>query len=354
MDNDKMLVFWQEIEAANTIAIGGHIRPDGDCVGSCMGLYNYLRENFPDKQVTVYLGEYDPAFHFLEGLSEAIACSTENLVKEVCEQAPVYDLFVALDSSNLERLEYAPIFHKARRTICVDHHITNEEYAMNNLVFVASSAAEAVYDLMAFRTFCSHELNLEYEVGAQFDEDDMVICDAEISHAVAECIYLGIIHDTGVFKHSNTTRHTMEVAGALVELGVDTSKLIDDTFYRKTYVQNQLLGQVLLESSITEDGKIISGVVTKEMFAIYQAGKTDLEGIVDQLRVTEGVEVAIFAYQTPTDEFKFSLRSNTSVDVSQVCLHFGGGGHVRASGCTIAKPYDEALALVKDEVYKQL
>lgn len=348
MDKEKMLVFWQEIEDANTIAIGGHIRPDGDCVGSCMGLYNYLVETFPEKQVTVYLGEYDPAFRFLTGLSDAVACPTEALVKETCEKVLVVDLFVALDSSNLERLEFEGIFHKAKRTICVDHHITNEEYAMNNLVFVASSAAEAVYDLMAFRTFCNHELNLEYE------EYGSVVCDAEISHAVAECIYLGMIHDTGVFKHSNTTRHTMEVAGALVELGVDTSKLIDDTFYRKTYVQNQLLGQVLLESSITEDGKIISGVVTKEMFAIYQAGKTDLEGIVDQLRVTEGVEVAIFAYETPQGEFKFSLRSNTSVDVSQVCLHFGGGGHVRASGCTLDGPFDKAVELVKEEIYKQL
>lgn len=333
MEKNKILSFWQEIERAQTIAIGGHIRPDGDCVGSCMGLYNYIKEQYPEKSVWVYLGEYASSFRFLKGI-EAFTLSTPEAAEDAM-QATNYDLFVALDSSNLERLEFAPVFQRAVRTVCIDHHVTNEGYAMTNLVFSASSTAEAIYDVIA----------------ARFPEENYM---PKLSQDVAEALYMGIVHDTGVFKHSCTTRHTMEVAGALIECGVDTSRIIDDTFYRKTYIQNQLLGRALLESELLENGTVISSVVLQEYFSYYGAGKTDLEGIVDQLRITKGVEVAVFAYETPEHHFKFSMRSNSKVDVSKIAVLFGGGGHVRAAGCTLEEPYKEGLNKLLVEIRKQL
>ena len=205
---------------------------------------------------------------------------------------------------------------------------------MMNLVFTSSSTAEAIYDVIQGRN----------EKGEE----------RPVSKAAAEALYMGIVHDTGVFKHSCTTRHTMEVAGALMERGVDTSRMIDDTFYRKSYVQNQILGQALLNSVLWEQGSVISTAVFATDFEKYHAGKTDLDGIVDQLRITRGVEVAVFAYETEEDSFKFSMRSNSKVDVSTIAMQFGGGGHVRAAGCTISGTYEKGLQQLLEEIRKQL
>ena len=334
MDNQLMSQFWHAISEAKTIAVGGHKKPDGDCVGSSIGLCNYITEIYPDKKVQCYLGEYSKEFMILDGIDEACTCVDEKSFKEAIHSAPTYDLFIALDTSNTERLEFFKIFEAARDKILADHHITNERYARLNLVFESSSAAEAVYDLIAFRE------------GKEFPE---------LSKRVADALYLGIIHDTGVFKHSNTTRHTMEIAGALLSCGVSSSKMIDGTFYHKTYTQNLILARVLLESELHEGGRIITGVVPKEYFEIYNASKPDLEGIVDQLRITEGVEVAVFAYETEGDgTFKYSMRSNDIVDVSKIALKFGGGGHVRAAGCTIEGTAKEGLNMLIEEIKKQL
>ena len=87
---------------------------------------------------------------------------------------------------------------------------------------------------------------------------------------------------------------------------------------------------------------------------MYQITKPDLDGIVDQLRITEGVEVAIFAYETEDKDYKFSFRSNSYVDVSRVAMAFDGGGHIRAAGCTLKAPYEQALKQVLEEIKKQL
>ena len=116
---------------------------------------------------------------------------------------------------------------------------------------------------------------------------------------------------------------------------IPCARIIDDSFYRKTYVQNQVLGRALMESILLLDGKIIVGRIRQKDMFFYGVGPADLEGIVSQLRVTAGVEVAIFLYETGTQEYKASLRSNGIVDVSAVCSYFGGGGHVKAAGCTM-------------------
>lgn len=347
---------WKMIEVADRIAIGGHIRPDGDCVGSCMGLYHFIKNEYPDKEVIVYLGEYSEDFNFLRGIREIVSCPVPEKVKAAIQAAPHFDLFIALDTSNTERLEFYPLFQKADRTICIDHHVTNEGYAEENMVFQASSTSEAVYDLIMSRqgiTGISEEIVHEGLCRASTKSFDARAA-AKLPIEVAEPLYMGIVHDTGVFKHNNTTRHTMEVAGHLVALGVNTSKVIDDTFYKKTYTQNLLLGRALLESVCYEEGKLITAVIPQQYFTFYHASKPDLEGIVDQLRVTDGVEVAIFAYETSDGSFKFSMRSKSYVDVSKVSVVFGGGGHIRAAGCTIAKPYKEALGLLIQEIKKQL
>lgn len=296
-----MIRLANELQNVKTVAISGHIRPDGDCTGACLAVRNYILENYPAVQADVYLEMVNPKFLFLKGADEVI---TDN------PQDKAYDLFISLDASDKERLGGARrIFDKATRTLCIDHHITNPGFAeVNEIHPEASSTCELVFEL------------LEEE---------------RISRETAEALYVGLISDTGVFQYSNTTEKTLRAAGKLISKGIPFTKIIEETFYQKTYVQNQVLGRALLESILLLDGRVIVGRIRQKDMEFYGVSPADLEGIVSQLRVTEGVEVAIFLYETGNQEYKVSLRSNGPVDVSAVCAYFGGGGHVKAAGCTM-------------------
>ena len=296
-----MIRLKDELANVKTVAIAGHIRPDGDCVGSCLGVWNYLREYYPEIEADVYLEQVVPKFRFLNGADQ---------VKTDCSAEKTYDLFLSLDASDKERLGAAVKYlDTANHTVCIDHHITNGGFAeVNWIVADASSTSELVWKTME---------------------------EEKISKHTAEALYMGIAHDTGVFQYSNTSPETMQIAGSLIAKGIDFSRIVDDTFYKKTYVQNQILGRALVESILLLDGRVIAGRLREKDMEFYGATPADLDGIVSQLRVTEGVEVAIFLYETGNHEYKVSLRSNGPVDVSAVCAYFGGGGHVKAAGCTM-------------------
>jgi phosphoesterase RecJ-like protein len=124
----------------------------------------------------------------------------------------------------------------------------------------------------------------------------------------------------------------MLAAAELMKKGIDFTSIIENTFYKKTYVQNQILGRALLESIRFMDGKCIFSIITRSMMEFYGVQPKHLDGIVNQLRVTTGVEVAIFMYELEKGEYKVSLRANGDTDVSKVAGFFGGGGHKKAAG----------------------
>ena len=307
------------IDQAGKIVILGHVNPDGDCVGSCLAVYNYIKEWDSSKTVTVRLERLPSKFSYLSGF--------DAIETEAGEET--YDLCICLDSSDEERLgDFKSCFDRSAKTICIDHHITNRGYAQENVIDGhASSACEVVY--------------------GQLDE-------SRISKRVAECIYTGIIHDTGVFKYSNTSRNTMEIAGKMMEKGIDFGTIIDGSFYKKTYMQSQILGRALLESITFLDGRCIFSVVRKKDMDFYGVDKSDLDGIVDQLRVIDGIECAIFLYETGIHQFKVSLRSNSIVDVSRIAAYFGGGGHVRAAGCTMSGSVHDVVNNLSAHIAEQL
>ncbi len=288
-------------QEAQTIVILGHVRPDGDCIGSCLAACSYLLEQYPEKTVDVYLEKPAEKFSYL---------SHFDTIRQDEPSGQMYDLCICLDSGDKTRLgNFAGYLEQAKHSICLDHHITNRGYAEENVVVAAaSSTCEVLFD----------SLDLE-----------------KISYEVAMCLYTGMIHDTNVFKNNNTSPHTMEVAGKLIGKGIPFGKLIDQTFFRKTYVQNQILGRALLESISFMDGKCIFAAVRQKDMAFYGADNSDLDGIVEQLRITDGVECALFLHETENHVYKVSMRSNNQVDVSKVAAYFGGGGHVRAAGCTM-------------------
>ncbi len=292
---------------AQTVLIAGHLRPDGDCTGACIAAYHYLHRQDPQRKIWVYLETLPENFRFLD--------PERKIVSQELPSEPV-DLFIALDSSSPDRLgEAQPFLSTARKKLCVDHHMSNQAYAgINEIHKEASSTCEVIYGMME-----EEEIDLE----------------------IARALYIGIIFDTGVFRYSNTSRHTMEIAGKLMEKGIPFWQYIDECFLQRTYIQTQLLGRTLLTSMRLMDGKCIVARITRRMMEFYGARTEDIEGIIDQLRVTKGVEVAILLHEIGEQEYKVSLRSNDKIDVGKIAVHFGGGGHVKAAGFTMcASPYD--------------
>lgn len=308
------------VTQAESIAIGGHVRPDGDCVGSCLGLYLYLKEFFPDKQIDVYLETIPDSFLFL---------NSANQIRHAIIPDTHYDLFIALDCGDKERLGFSvPLFDHASHSLCIDHHISNRAFAEKNHIDPdASSTSELVFHC----------------IGAE-----------NISKNVAECLYLGMIHDTGVFRHSCTHPSTMRAAASLMEKGIDFTKIITKTFDEKTYNQNRILGYALTNSTLVFDGRGVIASISKNDMRNYQVDPKQLDGIVNQLKLTQGVDVAIFLYEVDGGNYKVSLRSNEAVDVSSVASSFGGGGHIRAAGVTMQGDVPAILEQLLPVIEKQL
>ena len=306
------------LKDVKSVGITGHIRPDGDCTGSVLALYNYILEYMPEIDVDLYLEQPGSEFYYLKNIDK---------IKNTPEDKK-YDVFFVLDCSSLDRIEpFISCFNNASKTVCIDHHVSNTGFTdLSKIEPQASSACEVLYGTM--------------------DAD-------KISRNVAECIYTGIIHDTGVFKYSCTSKKTMEIAGEMMEKGIDYSDIIDNTFYKKTYVQNQILGRALLESVLFYDGKCIFTTVTMDEMEFYGVTGRELGGIVEQLRLTDGVEVAIFLYQTGEEEYKVSLRSKKKIDVAAIATQFGGGGHVRAAGYTAKGSVYQIINSIGELIEKQ-
>ena len=306
------------LKDVKSVGITGHIRPDGDCTGSVLALYNYIVENMPETDIDLYLEQPGSEFYYLKNIDK---------IKNTPEDKK-YDVFFVLDCSSLDRIEpFISCFNNASKTVCIDHHVSNTGFTdLSKIEPQASSACEVLYGTM--------------------DAD-------KISRNVAECIYTGIIHDTGVFKYSCTSKKTMEIAGEMMEKGIDYSDIIDNTFYKKTYVQNQILGRALLESVLFYDGKCIFTTVTTDEMEFYGVTGRELGGIVEQLRLTDGVEVAIFLYQTGEEEYKVSLRSKKKIDVAAIATQFGGGGHVRAAGYTAKGSVYQIINSIGELIEKQ-
>ncbi len=310
----------EECRAAKSIVISGHSRPDGDCVGSCMALYLYLKKALPDAQVKICLDEPSEIYQCIKDFNEIDTTYTVD---------DTIDVFIALDCEKSRLGEAEALFTNAKKRINIDHHISNERGCgdVNYVVPGISSTAELVYELM-----------------------DKQYIDADIAKAV----YIGIVHDTGIFMYSNTTPRTLRIAAELIEYGFDFTAVVDETFYEKTYTQNQLLGRALLESIMFMDGKCIVSVITKKTLDFYNATPKDLEGIVNQLRIIKGVECAIFMYETGSLEYKVSLRSCNYVDVSKVATYFGGGGHVRAAGCSMNGTFHDVINNISGQIVLQI
>ncbi len=308
-----------EIKQAQKIVILAHENPDGDAIGSSLAMCLALKNM--GKEVDVLMNEYPANFSFLPGIENIkFETETEN-----------YEMAIVVDCPDIKRVpaNLIPYFENAKVTVEFDHHNKNSMFADYNIVDHVSPA-------------CAQILVSSFEY-----------LGIEITKEIGTCLLAGIITDTGGFKNSGITTSTFDFASWALENGINLSKIYRESMLiiTKTKFEEQKICMDRME--FFADGKIAFTYMTKEDDERIGIQPGDHDGIVEIGRSIEGVEVSIFLYEKENG-FKASLRSNDYVNVSEVCLMFGGGGHIRAAGATIHLPLDEAKKAIVSETIKYL
>lgn len=304
----------EEIKKAKKIVILTHENPDGDAIGSSLGMYIALRKM--GKEPDIIIPELPRVYNFLPEI--------ENVKKE--GQKEPYDLAIALDCATIKMLNgWANYFEDAKVKVTIDHHGTNTMYGDYN--YVNPDAPACAQTLISIIQYFG----------------------VEIDKKIGTCLLTGIITDTGGFQYQSTTPETFEFAAELLQTGVNVSDIYKRVMNTMTKANFELRKRAIERMEFFKEGKIAFTYVTKEDIEEANAETGDFEGIVEEGRNIEGVEVSIFLRETQKG-FKVSLRSNDYINVSDVCLLFGGGGHIHAAGCTIAQSLEQVKEKIVNEV----
>ena len=310
----------EKIKQADTIAIMAHETPDGDAIGSCLAMNAALKKL--GKNPDVIIREVPKVFDFMPGRNE-IKKDT-NVEK--------YDLAISLDCADLKRVDGSEYFENAKETIVIDHHGTNTMFGDINFINPASPACCQILIGM-FQYF-----------------------NIEIDKELGTCILTGIITDTGGFKYAGVTPETFEFTAELLEKGVNVAKIYKKVMDTKTKAYFELMKKITNRMEFLYDGKIAFTYLNNQDMKEANAEPGDHEGLVNIGRDIEGVEVSIFIRQKEEDEntYKISMRSNEYVNVSDICMAFGGGGHERAAGALIEGTVEEIKEKIVKETAKKL
>ena len=289
----------KECKDAKKIVVTGHIKPDGDCIGSTVATTLYLKKCLPEAEVRLLLEHPLPCFDEVKGI-DIIDSNYGGNPDET-------DICIVLDT-NAGRIGSAePFFEKAKKTINIDHHFSNAEGSamLNYIDPEASSASEMVYRMIPKE-----------------------VLDADI----AMYLYIGITHDTGVFRYNSTSKETHLAAAELITYDFNFSEILEKTYYEKTYEQVINIAGIVEKAEQYFDGKVIFGSVSYQEYTERKLTPADFDGAINELRIIKGCECAIFMYPMNEVTYKVSMRSIGTVNVANICELFGGGGHVRAAG----------------------
>lgn len=309
----------KKIEESKNIIISSHINPDGDALGSGLGLYLTLTKNYPDKNIRFILEDKVPYnYAFLKG--------TDKIEKfDELKDEPKADLFIVVDSATFKRIGKVAELKKDAFLVNIDHHISNENYGDINIVKNISSASEVVYGVIK-------ELGLKIDILA------------------GESLYTGIITDSGNFQYESTSGDTFKAAGELLDLGIDKDTIIDEVYRKRTLGFIKVLGLALSSMEIDEEKKMVSFLLKRDFMLKNNIQKDETEGIVEKLLEYKNCEIAVFLKEEENGKIKGSLRSKKIIDVNEVAKSFNGGGHKRAAGFTTTLTKDEIIKTIKEKI----
>lgn len=290
------------LSEGQSFLITAHVNPDGDAIGSALGLQAYLRRQ--GKAAEVFIDDDLPRYlSFMPGFADI--CPPDGV-----DRKP--DFLVVLDTDTSRIGEVAKCAPGAK-ILNIDHHISNDEKADYLYLAKRSATAEMIFEILT-------------SLGADFPLD------------VAIPLYVGVATDTGFFRYSNTTPLTMRVGGRLLEAGICPSDISEILELRPlAVVKGQAAALDTLE--LFADGRV-AGIFLEKAFA-DQMESTD--SFIDLIRVIEGVEIAVLIKEVAERRCRVSIRSK-GINVSDIAVRFGGGGHIRAAGCTLNLSLAEAKA----------
>ena len=294
-----------KLRAAEKILITAHVNPDGDAIGSTLALMQILREM--GKTVQIYLDDKVPKNFAVMPFAEEIRHPREDETFEA-------DLLVILDTAPdrigaVKNLTGAPILN-------IDHHVTNKGGDFD--LYVDADAAAT----------CEIIFKVAGELGAKLTTN------------IAVCLYTGLATDTGFFNYSNTKPATLRTAADLVELGVEPN-LISEQIERRSFHDVQVMSAALQTTKLFYSGKVAGMFIDEKLSRVVDT----TEGLIDLIRVIDGVEVAFLLTYKSENVCRASMRSR-GVEVSDIAKRLGGGGHIRAAGCTINDTFENARRIL--------
>ena len=291
------------------VALFCHARPDGDTIGSACALKLALIQK--GVSADVFCSDAVPQkFLFLS--------ETQNIAKDYSGDFNGYSALIAIDNAEMTRLgDFTEAFSRHKNTYSIDHHVSNTRYAKINYVADRSSNAENIFSVLTAMK-------------------------AEITTEIANLLAMGVMTDTGGFRHKNVTAETFSDAAKLVGFGADMNKIYYHTFIHQSKERAQLFGKTMSKIRYFHGGRVAIASVRMRDFAETKALQEETEGFIDFVMGIDGVEVGACVMETDSNKFKISLRSNCA-DVNAVAAIFGGGGHKLASGCKITGEYEEAV-----------
>lgn len=295
-----------KLKKEKSVAIICHVRPDGDTLGSALALFHAL--NNLGIKAKVFCDDTVPSRFFFLKSAEFVE---SNLSGE-------FSAMLAIDCADLTRLgDFYEAFSKHKNTYVLDHHVSNTRFAKENVVIDNASNSENVLALI-------ESLN------------------AEITTEIANLLAMGIMTDTGNFKHKNVTANTMRSASKLIEKGADLNNIHYHMFSKQTKQRAKLFGITMSKIRYFLDGRFAVASILESQLIESGAKRDETEGFIDFVMGIEGVEVGACILEMDKNKYKISFRSK-GTDVNAVAGTFGGGGHVLASGCQIQGEYEEVV-----------
>lgn len=318
LNNNTLAEIRACINEKNVIAISGHQNPDGDAIGASLALAMSLKAM--GKQPTVLLESYGGKYDAIAG---------KELVADIADYDALQpDLFIALDCGDAERLgDATKVLERTPVSIVIDHHQNNGYFGTLNFVDVnKSSASEIVFDLL--------------NGFMPIDKD------------IAAALYVGIIYDTGAFRHSSTSPATMTAAASLMEKGIPFTKLYHLFFDNRSFAELKLMGKAFENAKLHFGGSMITTTISIEEMTAAGGSHKDLDAIVNYIKGVESTQIACFLYEKENGVTKASLRAEDGYDVCALARLFGGGGHIKAAGCTISASIPEATQMILEKAEK--
>jgi len=306
---------------AKSVAVSAHTNPDGDAIGASCALGLCLVSM--GIRTRVFIEKFSDTFDIIPGIE----------IAEFENNGFVPDVYVSVDCGDIERLgEFGEVFKNSPVNINIDHHKSNTFFGMYNYVDEnASSASEIIY-----RLFGNDLEGYRY------------------ADKIAGALYSGIVFDTGGFRHTSTGSFTHLVASRLIKYNFDFNKIYNTIFNTRKFEEAKALGIAMGNMEKCQDGKIVYSYITLDEIKKCGTDSKGLSEIINYIKGINGCEAALFVYEKEQDVFKASMRSDDLVDVSEVAKTFGGGGHAKASGCTVMGTKESVLEAVIEEIKKQL